>query len=106
MFHEKNSNSVHNSVTHILFLEASVILWCAVGVPYTYFLLSQEEFKGGIHKWVRYKEKLKNLICSLSLTLDVFVVSFLYRQNNGIMEINLHVLPGDTLGDFPVPHMK
>ena len=26
--------------------------------------------------------------------------------NTGIMEINLHVFPGDTLGDLPVLHVK
>ena len=26
--------------------------------------------------------------------------------NTGIMEINLHMFPGDTLGDLPVLHVK
>lgn len=56
--------------------------------------------------WVGYREKLQNLTCNWSLTLVIFCVSFLYMLNSGIMEINLHVFPDDTVGDFPVPHVK
>ena len=50
----------------------------------------------------RIQRKVSNLICSLNLTLVIFCVCFMYMLNSGIMEINLHVFPGDTLGDLHV----